>query len=325
MTATNGPAQAQPSAPLGRDAFVAAITDFLSDRDPAALREIRAAVGDTIDAAGSEALLLLNKRLAGAGADWTYYPPDPLARRIHHALADKLLPDDCALHGTEHLAAVAGTPVVIVANHLSYSDANLLEVLLHRAKQEVAERLTVVAGPKVYSSLKRRFSSLCFGTIKTPQSSAVSSGDAVMNPREVARAARRCIDIAHARLGQGDALLVFGEGTRSRNQEMQQMLTGVTRYLELPGTLVLPVGITGTEAMFPLGEERLHSVTVIAHVGRPMRAGELFEETGGDRRVIMDRIGAAVAALLPESYRGVYGDSSSTRISPLPGSPASPQ
>jgi len=60
--------------------------------------------------------------------------------------------------------------------------------------------LTVVAGPKVYSSLRRRFSSLCFSTIKTPQSSAVSSEDAVMNAREVARAARQSIDVAHERL-----------------------------------------------------------------------------------------------------------------------------
>ena len=39
------------------------------------------------------------------------------------------------------------------------------------------DRLTVVAGPKVYSSLRRRFSSLCFGTIKTAQSNTISTED----------------------------------------------------------------------------------------------------------------------------------------------------
>ncbi len=80
---------------------------------------------------------------------------DPLARRIHRLLARRVLHQEPVLLGTEHLAAVAGKPVVIVANHLSYSDANLLEVLLHQAgAAELGERLTVVAGPKVYSNLR---------------------------------------------------------------------------------------------------------------------------------------------------------------------------
>ena len=210
------------------------------------------------------------------------------------------------LHGAEHVDAVACAPVVIFSNHLSYSDANLLEVLLHRAGKPMSDRLAVIAGPKVYSSLKRRFSSLCFGTIKTPQSSGLSSEDAVMNPREVARAARRSIEAAHERLAGGDALLVFAEGTRSRSNGMQQLLTGVTRYLELPGTWILPVGLVGSEALFPIGDETVHSVRVVGRVGTPIRASELEARSGGDRRVMMDTVGAAIAELLPAEYRGAY-------------------
>src|SRR6185436_12383803 len=163
------------------------------------------------------------------------------------------LQPDSALFGVEYLTAVARKPVVVFANHLSYSDANLLEILLHRAGgAELADRLTAMAGPKVYSSEKRRFSTLCFGTIKTPQSSTVSSEDAVMNPREVARVARHVIDLSHERLRLGDALLVFAEGTRSRTSGMQPMLAGATRYLDGPEAWVLPVGITGTEELFPI-------------------------------------------------------------------------
>ena len=132
--------------------------------------------------------------------------------------------------------------------------------------------MTVIAGPKVYSSLKRRFSSLCFGTIKTPQSRALSTEDAVMNTREVARAARRSIDIAHERLRQHDALLVFAEGTRSRTKGLQPMLPGVTRYLDGPDTWILPVGIIGTEALFPVGDDTLHPVQM-HHASRPPDCG----------------------------------------------------
>lgn len=293
--------------PLGRETLVGAIAAFLGDWNPRTLAVIRESIEREIDAAGPEALARLTDRLAAAGTEWTYYPPDPLARRIHRVLADAILERGSTLMGIEHEPST-GEPVVIVANHLSYSDANLLEVLLARAGSALADRLTVIAGPKVYSSVKRRFSSLCFGTIKTPQSSARSTEEAVMNAREVARAARRSIEIAHQRLRAGDALVVFAEGTRSRTRETQQTLAGVSRYLECPGTLVLPAAITGTEAMFPIDDDRLHTVRVVARLGRPIPAGALSEGAAGDRRLMMDAIGLAIAHLLPPEYRGAYAD-----------------
>jgi 1-acyl-sn-glycerol-3-phosphate acyltransferase len=294
---------------VARDTLVGAITTFLALQDPRTLGDIRESLEREIDEAGPEALVRLNERLDHAGADWSYCPRDPLARRIHHVLADKLLEPDSAMFGIEHLAALAGTPVIIFANHLSYSDANLLEIMLQRSGgAALADRLTVIAGPKVYSSLKRRFSSLCFGTIKTPQNSALSSEDAVMNPREVARAARLSIDIAHERLGEGDALLVFAEGTRSRHSGMQPLLAGASRYLDGPGTWIVPAGIVGTEALFPVGGDALHPVRIETRIGRPIPASMLQTLTGGDRRLMMDVIGLAIAQLLPPEYRGAYGD-----------------
>jgi 1-acyl-sn-glycerol-3-phosphate acyltransferase len=292
---------------LGRGELIAAITTFLGGRDERTLERMRGVLEGELDAAGPAALNELNQRLAAAGSDWTYYPPDPLARRVHHVLADAILDDTSTVTGLAHLDAVRGKPVVLIANHLSYSDANLLEILLYRAGATAdADRLTVVAGPKVYSSLKRRFSSLCFGTIKTPQSTALSSEDAVMHPREVARVARQCIEIALDRIRRGEALLVFAEGTRSRSCGMQPTLAGVARYLEWPGTQVLPVGLTGTELMFPIGEDALHDVPIVARIGPAIDAADLRARCRGDRRAMMDDVGRAIANLLPEEYQGVY-------------------
>ena len=292
-----------------RDALVAAILEFFVGHDLLALQDIRTALEREIDDAGPGALVALRGRLA-ADNGWDYYPRDPLAQRIHHLLADRFLNDGSQIQAAHYLDHLGDAPLTIVSNHLSYADANAIEILLQRSGGEaLANRLTALAGPKVFTSKKRRFSSLCFGTIKVPQSAEVSSEEAVLNPREVARAARRAIDVAHTRLRAGDALLLFGEGTRSRTARMQRMLPGVARYLEVPGTWVLPVGLAGPEALFSVSDSTLRPARIVMQLGRPFRADALLACAGQDRRLAMDAIGLAIAELIPAGYRGVYENS----------------
>jgi 1-acyl-sn-glycerol-3-phosphate acyltransferase len=290
-----------------RNELIAAILEFLGEggQDLLALADIRAQLDRELDDAGDNAILGLMGRLT-EDHGWAYYPPDTLARRIHHLLASRFLAADSIAHGVDHLVDAANAPLIIVANHLSYADANVVEVLLHRGgASAIAQRLTAVAGPKVFTSRQRRFSSLCFGTIKVPQSADVASGEAVLNPREVARAARRAIEVAHVRLAAGDTLLLFPEGTRSRSAAMQPMLPAVARYLEFPGSVVVPAALTGSEALFPV-DGALRAARVTVTFGEAVPASELLARAGRDRRGLMDGIGVAVAALLPPSYRGVY-------------------
>jgi 1-acyl-sn-glycerol-3-phosphate acyltransferase len=298
----------------GREPLVDSVVRFLARERVTDAAVIRTCVERAIDESGSGAIDSLSARLMTAGGDWDYYPPDPLARRIHHALARHVLRPDPLVQGVHHLAAIRNRRLVIFANHLSYSDANVIEVLLRNAGAVcLADRLTAIAGPKVYSNVTRRFSSLCFGTVKVPQSSERSSEEAVMNPRDVARAARRAIEIAHERVSLGEALLIFGEGSRSRTAQMQAFLPGTSRYLEVPGTWVLPIGITGTEKLFPIDGAGLHSVPITMTIGQPTPASAFQERHPRDRRMKMDSIGHAVADLLPEEYRGVYANPTNPR------------
>jgi 1-acyl-sn-glycerol-3-phosphate acyltransferase len=274
---------------------------FLARDHARDLEQLRQRLERAIDDAGPDALAALSARLGERADAWAYYPRDPLARRIHHALAEPVIRHQPIVRGLEHLAVVTNRPLVILPNHLSYADANVLDFVLQQSGAgALADRLAVIAGPKVYTSLRRRFSSLCFGTVKVPQSSARSSGEAVMTTREVARAARRALQVAGERLRAGEALLVFGEGNRSRTGRLQRLLPGVARYFASDDVWLLPVGLTGTEKLFPIEAEALHSVRLTIEFGRPVLARDVLAHTAHDRRLAVDVAGLAIARLLPD-------------------------
>ena len=294
-----------------------AIIKFVATKSGIAESRVRSLIERIVDEAGPEAVDRLHASLGAPAEAWGYYEREPLAQRVHHELAPIVLQDPPAVSGASHLDAVRGRAVVIVANHLSYSDANVIEYLLHQCGHaDVADRLAVIAGPKVYSDLSRRFSSLCFGTIKSPQNESVSSGEAAMSARDVAMAARQTLATAKFRLAIGDTLLIFPEGTRSRSGGMHQFLAGVSRYFEEDDLLIVPIGLTGTEHMFAIGEQTLGSAKISMSIGAPITVASIRATTrlrqgyggqaGNDRRDFVDAIGRAVASVLPGDYRGVY-------------------
>ena len=87
---------------------------------------------------------------------------------------------------------------------------------------------------------------------------------------------------------------------------MQPMLAGAVRYLEGPDAWVLPVGITGTETMFPIDDNTLYTVPVRTAIGAPVRASLLRDLAGDDRQLVIDAIGVTISQLLPARYRGTY-------------------
>jgi 1-acyl-sn-glycerol-3-phosphate acyltransferase len=284
-----------------------AIITFVATKSGIAESRVRSLIERIVDEAGPQAVDRLHARLGAPADAWGYYEREPLAQRVHHQLAPIVLQDPPIVSGASNLDAVRGHAAIIVANHLSYSDANVIEYLLHQCGHgEIGDRLAVIAGPKVYSDLSRRFSSLCFGTIKSPQNESVSSGDAAMSARDVAMAARQTLATAKSRLSLGDALLIFPEGTRSRSGGMHSFLQGVSRYFEDEQQLIIPVGLTGTEHMFAIGEKTLGSAKIAMMIGRPFTVASIKAATGSDRREFVDAIGREVAALLPDRYRGIY-------------------
>ena len=294
---------------VNRDAFADDLARLLEGWGADRADRLRPRIAAYLEAFSDEELARHLERMAHTGDDWGYNPPDPVARQISRETMELVLGSASAVEDPTALAAARRRPCVLLGNHLSYVDVNVLDYLLVESGcADVAENLTAMVGPKVFAHPIRRLASLCFGTIKLPQSTSRASGEAVMAAREVAALGRRTIGTARERMRRGEHLLLFPEGARSRTRGLQRCLAAVARYLEEPDTMVLAWGHADPEQLVPIGEtERVHPGTAVrVRFGPPVPAAKLFEACERRRKTIADVVGFLIADQLPESYRGVY-------------------
>jgi 1-acyl-sn-glycerol-3-phosphate acyltransferase len=131
---------------------------------------------------------------------------------------------------------------------------------------------------------------------------ATQSGVYFVRRGEGDRAAQR---FSLEALADGRPIAVFPEGTRSRDGRMRDFKDGAAYLALRSGAPVLPVGISGSQGMFP-GRSRLpHRTRVTIRIGEPI---SLSAGTSGrvDRDLLATataRLRAAVAELLPPEQR----------------------
>jgi len=208
---------------------------------------------------------------------WSYYVETFLMRLLLRLLVR------WEVRGKENIPKKG--PLIVVANHLNLTDPPVLAASIRRrivfmAKEEVFHH--PIQGPLVrgFRAFPVRRQAL---------------------DREALRQARQV-------LGEGLALGMFPEGTRSTTAQMQKGLPGTAHLALRGGSTVLPVGITGTEKIKGLAFVfRRPRLTV--NIGEPFRLPPIDGKlTKAELAQATDFIMGRVAELLPESYRGAYGD-----------------
>ena len=113
-----------------------------------------------------------------------------------------------------------------------------------------------------------------------------------------------------ALMEDGNCLVIAPEGTRSRTGALIEGKPGVAYLAARSGFPVFPVAITGTEDKVILGNlKRLRKSDITLTAGEPFIVPPLPNK---DRDTALqkytDEIMCRMAALLPESYRGVYAE-----------------
>ena len=126
--------------------------------------------------------------------------------------------------------------------------------------------------------------------------------------RDDTRAAAGTIETGAELLAAGRVLGIYPEGTRSPDGCLHKFRTGVARLALRSGAPVIPVGLSGTEAMLRPGDKRWHRAPVAVHFGPPLDFSGRAEDEKSARalREVTEQIRQAVQLLSGQEYIDTY-------------------
>ncbi|GHE26460.1 1-acyl-sn-glycerol-3-phosphate acyltransferase [Streptosporangium violaceochromogenes] len=185
--------------------------------------------------------------------------------------------------GAEH---VPGTgPAILASNHLSVLDSTFLPLVLPRQVRFVAKAEYFTGNPVTAAWMRAT------GQISIDRQSPTAAQD--------------MLEAAARVLKNGELFGIYPEGTRSPDGRLYRGKVGVAWLALATGAPVVPVAMSGTDKVLPIGA----SVPKLGRVG--IRIGGPLTFTGSqsssrDRRRVTDEIMAAIGALSGQEYVASY-------------------
>ncbi len=219
--------------------------------------------------------------------------PPKLRRTVSRYLVNKYLNKYAQIHvqGKDNLTGII-QPTLFVCNHLSNADGLVLQGALKSVDP------TFVAGEKLSSDAVTRLGSNAVKTTVIKPNSADKEG------------LKRIIDL----IKEGESILVFPEGTRSRTGSLIEAKKGILLIARATGVPIVPVGIWGSEKLLPINREghmnreQFNYAEVHIHIGQQFQIPKRV--SAQDKKVyesnVLQAIMKSIANLLPQAYQGVY-------------------
>ncbi|GAA4913097.1 1-acyl-sn-glycerol-3-phosphate acyltransferase [Stackebrandtia albiflava] len=194
------------------------------------------------------------------------------------------------IEGRENIPAEG--PAILACNHLSVADHYFLALVTSRhiatmAKVEYFVR-GGVKGKLIGATVKR------LGQVAVDRSGGRRSAQALGPSEQV--------------LNEGRLFAIFPEGTRSTDGHLHKGKTGVARLALATGAPVIPIGLSGTDKVLPIGVTVPRMAKVEVRIGKPLDFAR-YEGMQANRltlRAVTDQIMDAIAELSGQEYVDTY-------------------
>ncbi len=184
-------------------------------------------------------------------------------------------------------------PLLIVANHISSADQYLLYFTIKR-------KMMFMAKEEIFRSPAIRILARGFGAFPVYREGID----------------RKALSEAYRILHNGFALVMFPEGARSKQAQLQRAMPGSALIALDKKVPILPIGITGMEARWKgILWSVFHRPRVEVNIGRPFNLPVTYKTPTKERLAeLADLIMEHIARLLPPEYRGNYSTKAKIRL-----------
>lgn len=192
--------------------------------------------------------------------------------------------------GSEHVPASG--PVILASNHRSFADSLVIPLTSPRQVSFLA-KADYFTGTGVKGWVSRTF---------------FTSIGSIPLDRDDPRAAQQSLDLQLAHLRAEGAVGIYPEGTRSRDGRLYRGRTGVAWLALQAGCPVVPVALTGTERLMPVGAKVPRLVRFRVEFGTPLTVADRYDGVplGRARRELTDEIMTSIQAMSGQVAAGVY-------------------
>ncbi len=126
---------------------------------------------------------------------------------------------------------------------------------------------------------------------------AMRAGRFIFIDRQNAASARRSIGEAARRIKSGQSVVIFPEGTRTRDGRLNPFKKGGFHLALDSGAEIVPVAIQGSRALMPRGSALIRSGTVRLEIGEPISTTGMHP---ADREALAACVREKIAAMLGE-------------------------
>ena len=189
-------------------------------------------------------------------------------------------------------------PVLLASNHLSFVDSVVIPLSVAQRRVRFLAKSDYFEG----KGIKGRFTGALFDAL-----------GAIPVERRNARDALVSLDVMLERLREGEACVIYPEGTRSKDGRLYRGRTGVAHLALESKAPVVPVAVAGTQEVQPIGASMPRPHPFSVRFGEPLDFSTGYDHLapGKARRQITDRVMDAIHSLSGQERADHYNSLSS--------------